>query len=189
MACRPKTRVEATAAEAKIAEHKISDRIIRRSTRSSAPIRSSDARRKQSSACLPDSSGTLPSASRPDSVMSRVSGSSRIDLVQVGTGHSEIAPAASDKRFGDPALRRIRSTSRVMQSYLAWRSSMHDLVRRTRHRRLERRRAMRFATMLITEALAPTNTLAGNPAALKHVSIPAGMSLVRGLRNFFERCH
>ena len=42
-------------------------------------------------------------SSRPDSVMSRM-GQLAIDLVQIGMGNSEIAPAASDKRFADPAF-------------------------------------------------------------------------------------
>jgi len=41
--------------------------------------------------------------SRPDSVLSRM-GQLAIDLVQIGFGNSEIAPAASDKRFADPAF-------------------------------------------------------------------------------------
>ncbi|HEX3607112.1 MAG TPA: alpha/beta fold hydrolase, partial [Candidatus Dormibacteraeota bacterium] len=41
----------------------------------------------------------------------------------------------------------------------------------------------RFAATLVTEALAPTNALAGNPAALKRAFETGGASLVRGARN------
>jgi polyhydroxyalkanoate synthase len=44
----------------------------------------------------------------------------------------------------------------------------------------------RFAIRLLTEALAPTNLLIGNPAALKRVFETAGASLVQGMRNFFD---
>ncbi len=122
--------------------------------------------------------------SRPDSVMSRM-GQLAIDLVQIGMGNSEIAPAASDKRFVDPAFAQNPIYKRVMQSYLAWRNSLLDLVQEDQSIHWQDAEQLRFATMLITEALAPTNTLIGNPGALKHVFDTAGMSLVRGIRNFF----
>jgi len=83
--------------------------------------------------------GALPH-SRPDSVLSRV-GQLAIDLVQIGLGNSEIAPSASDKRFGDPAFAKNPIYKRVMQSYLAWRSSLLDLVAGGSEHRLERCRA------------------------------------------------
>src|SRR5579863_4161894 len=123
-------------------------------------------------------------SSRPDSVMSRM-GQLAIDLVQNGMGNSEIAPAASDKRFADPSFAQNPIYKRVMQSYLAWRNSLLDLVQEDQSIHWQDAEQLRFATMLITEALAPTNTLIGNPGALKHVFDTAGMSLVRGIRNFF----
>jgi len=123
--------------------------------------------------------------SRPDSVLSRV-GQLAIDLVQIGLGNSEIAPSASDKRFGDPAFAKNPIYKRVMQSYLAWRSSLLDLVQEDQSIDWKDAEQLRFATMLITEALAPTNALIGNPAALKHAFDSAGLSLVRGIRNFFD---
>lgn len=122
-------------------------------------------------------------SSRPDSVMSRM-GQLAIDLVQIGLGNSEIAPPANDKRFVDPAFTQNPIYKRVMQTYLAWRSSLLDLVQEDQSIHWQDAEQLRFATMLITEALAPTNSLLGNPAALKHVFDSAGLSLVRGLRNF-----
>src|SRR5579864_2809947 len=123
-------------------------------------------------------------SSRPDSVMSRM-GQLAIDLVQIGMGNSEIAPAASDKRFADPAFAQNPIYKRVMQSYLAWRNSLLDLVQEDQSIDWKDAEQLRFATMLITEALAPTNALLGNPAALKHAFDSAGLSLIRGIRNFF----
>ncbi len=75
-----------------------------------------------------------------------------------------------------------------MQFYLAWRSAMHDLIGLTTETtggedwKLPAQE--RFAVTLLTEALAPTNTLIGNPAALKRAFDTAGRSLVEGLRNY-----
>ena len=123
--------------------------------------------------------------SRPDSVMSRM-GQLFIDLVQVGLGNSEIAPQASDKRFTDPAFAQHPIYKRMMQTYLAWRSSLLDLVQEDQSIDWKDAEQLRFATMLITEALAPTNVLMGNPAALKRAFDSAGLSLMRGMRNFFD---
>ena len=122
---------------------------------------------------------------RPDSVMSRV-GQMAIDLVQIGLGNSEIAPATNDKRFTDPAFAHNPIYKRLMQTYLAWRGSLLDLVQEDQSIDWKDAEQLRFATMLITEALAPTNTLLGNPAALKHAFDSSGLSLLRGLRNFFD---
>ncbi len=123
-------------------------------------------------------------SARPDSVMSRM-GQLAIDLVQIGLGNSEIAPAANDKRFADPAFTQNPIYKRVMQSYLAWRSSLLDIVQEDQSIHWQDAEQLRFATMLITEALAPTNTLLGNPGALKHAFDSSGLSLIRGIRNFF----
>jgi polyhydroxyalkanoate synthase len=42
----------------------------------------------------------------------------------------------------------------------------------------------RFVVSLFADAMAPTNTLAGNPAAMKRALDTGGMSLVRGVENF-----
>ena len=124
-------------------------------------------------------------AARPESVVSRT-GQLVIDLVQIATGNSEIAPQSNDKRFGDPAFAQNPVYRRVMQSYLAWRGALLDLVQEDQSIDWKDAEQLRFATMLITEALAPTNSLLGNPAALKHAFDSAGTSLFRGLRNFFD---
>ena len=42
----------------------------------------------------------------------------------------------------------------------------------------------RFVVSLFVDAMAPTNTLGGNPAALKRALDTGGTSLLRGLENF-----
>src|SRR5215472_17121372 len=43
----------------------------------------------------------------------------------------------------------------------------------------------RFAASLVTDALAPTNTLLGNPAALRSTLASGGANLLAGLKNMF----
>jgi poly[(R)-3-hydroxyalkanoate] polymerase subunit PhaC len=108
-----------------------------------------------------------------------------MDLGEAAAGISELAPERGDRRFNDPAWQEHPIYRRMMQSYLAWRSALHDLAGADGAADGDWHEAeqMRFAVMLVTEALAPTNTLLGNPAAIKRVFDTAGMSIVRGARN------
>ena len=125
-------------------------------------------------------------ADHPDKFRSRMSGY-LFDLMEVATGTSEIRPEASDRRFSDPAFAESPFYRRLMQSYLAWRSALQDLVGLSNEPAAgddwKRPAQERFAVTLLTEALAPTNTLLGNPAALKRAFDTAGRSLVEGFRN------
>jgi polyhydroxyalkanoate synthase len=128
-------------------------------------------------------------AAHPDQFRSRASGY-LFDLMEIAAGSSEIKPEANDRRFADPAFAENPIFRRMMQSYLAWRSAMHDLVglstETTAGDDWKLPAQERFAVTLLTEALAPTNTLAGNPAALKRAFDTAGRSLVEGLRNYLN---
>ena len=104
------------------------------------------------------------------------------ELAEVALGRSERGPEPGDRRFGDPAFQSHPLYRRLMQGYLAWRAGVHKLVEEVALDDKSRDRA-RFAMSLLTEAAAPTNVLAGNPAALKRVFDTAGLSLWRGLRN------
>ena len=104
------------------------------------------------------------------------------ELVEIVIGRSERRPEPGDKRFGDPAFDRHPGYRRVMQSYLAIRAALHTLVDQVDLDPKSRDRA-RFALSLLTEALAPTNTFLGNPAAIKRAFDTAGVSLAAGLKN------
>jgi len=128
-------------------------------------------------------------AAHPKQFRSRMSGYLS-DLTEVAAGTSEIKPDANDRRFADPAFAENPLFRRVMQSYLAWRSAMHDLVGLSTETAVGEDWKLpaqeRFAVTLLTEALAPTNTLLGNPAALKRAFDTAGGSLVEGFRNYLN---
>jgi polyhydroxyalkanoate synthase subunit PhaC len=110
------------------------------------------------------------------------------ELFNILTGRSEIEPDPSDKRFGDPAWKENPFYRAVMQGYLAWRGAMLDLVNEqtTNGADWKTPAQRRFAVSLLTEALAPTNNLLGNPAALKHAFDTGGKSLLKGLQNFVD---
>jgi len=122
-------------------------------------------------------------ASRPASVTSRGL-QLAVELGQIAAGVSDVAPAGGDKRFTDPTWSNHPAYRRLMQTYLAWRTAMHELVADGDGRDWKDVEQQRFAVTLMTEALAPTNTFFGNPAALKRAFETAGMSLVAGARNF-----
>jgi polyhydroxyalkanoate synthase len=108
------------------------------------------------------------------------------ELAAIVTGSGEPQPQAGDRRFADPAWQDNPFYRRLMQFYLAWRAATHGLLDLTEDTDWKGVAQRRFALTLLTEALAPTNTLLGNPAALKRVFDTAGMSLVDGLRNFWD---
>jgi len=110
------------------------------------------------------------------------------EFLNILIGRSEIEPEASDKRFSDPAWKENPFYRAMMQGYLAWRGTMFDLVNEqtTNGSDWKTPAQKRFAIGLLTEALAPTNMLFGNPAALKRAFDTCGLSLFKGLRNFAE---
>jgi polyhydroxyalkanoate synthase len=103
-------------------------------------------------------------------------------LAGIATGRSDISPAVRDARFADPAWSENPAYRRLMQSYLLVSSELRALLERADLDAPTEVRA-RFALSLVIEAAAPTNTLLGNPAALRRAVETRGRSLVRGLRN------
>ena len=94
-----------------------------------------------------------------------------------------VEPDRKDKRFNDPAWRENPGYFWLQQSYLLFGRLAQDLVEAAAGSRPEARK-LRLATEIVVDALAPTNVLAGNPAALKRAFETGGASLLRGARNF-----
>ena len=98
-----------------------------------------------------------------------------------GTG--EGGPSPKDKRFNDSAWELNPVYRRVAQEYVAVGDALSRLVDRYEEsgadwHSVER---ARFAANALTSLLAPTNTLVGNPAALKRAFDTGGRSVVRGV--------
>jgi polyhydroxyalkanoate synthase len=101
--------------------------------------------------------------------------------LRVLAGVSDLTPDAKDRRFVDSAWN-TPVWRRVAQSYLGTREAVLGSVDDLDLDEKSAERA-RFALMQLTEALAPTNALVGNPAALKRAARTRGRSLLRGTRN------
>src|SRR5262249_53862978 len=104
------------------------------------------------------------------------------ELARIATGGSELAPDAKDRRFADPAWKESIAYRSLAQGYLAWSNALHRFLDEASLESRDAERA-RFVISLLVDALAPTNTLAGNPAALTKLVAPGGASLVHGLEN------
>ena len=104
------------------------------------------------------------------------------EWLQILLGTSDVSPDKKDWRFRDPAWVENPIYRRLAQSYLSFCDSMEKLVPDDGDWR-NRERA-KFGIELLTTALAPTNTLLGNPAAIKRAFETGGKSLADGTRNF-----
>src|SRR5262245_39798742 len=105
------------------------------------------------------------------------------ELGRIATGASELAPDAKDRRFADPAWKESAAYRALAQGYLAWGNALNRFLDDAK---LDKRDAERapFVLALLVDAMAPTNSLAGNPAALKKLVETGGASLLHGLENF-----
>jgi polyhydroxyalkanoate synthase len=107
------------------------------------------------------------------------------ELIAVLAGGSPLTPEPGDRRFQDPTWNTNPLYRASLQGYLAWRGSLQALVDTMRLPPATTARA-HFVVALLTEALAPTNSLLGNPAALKKALETGGGSLRRGLTNLLS---
>jgi poly[(R)-3-hydroxyalkanoate] polymerase subunit PhaC len=105
------------------------------------------------------------------------------ELGRIAAGASELAPDAKDRRFADPAWKESLAYRSLAQGYLAWGNALYRFLHQVKLDKRDAERA-RFVLSLLVDAMAPTNSLAGNPAALKKLVETGGASLVRGLENF-----
>ena len=109
------------------------------------------------------------------------------ELARVLLGRSDVVPEKGDHRFDDPTWTQNPLFDRIERGYLAAARSVHDLVDELSangdHQRAER---ARFVTTILTSALAPTNVLATNPAALKRAFETGGKSVGRGLGHLVD---
>jgi polyhydroxyalkanoate synthase len=89
---------------------------------------------------------------------------------------------AGDRRFSDPAWEDNAGFFALRQSYLVLRRLAEDLVAVAELDEATRAKAA-FVVSLLADALAPTNLLLTNPAALKRAFETGGQSVVAGARN------
>ena len=103
------------------------------------------------------------------------------EWVKIISGTSEVEVPAKDLRFADSAWREHPLYHRLGQAYLTFCKAVDSVVdNRSEWRQRER---ARFLSGVLTSTMAPTNTLLGNPAALKRAFETGGMSVLRGMNN------
>lgn len=107
------------------------------------------------------------------------------EVVRIVQNKSELAPDPKDKRFLDPAFRSNPFYRAGMQYYLAVRQGVGHWMDDLDFDDGERARAS-FVTNMILDSVSPTNSLIGNPSALKKAFETGGGSLIRGLKNAYE---
>ena len=106
-------------------------------------------------------------------------------LAQIVQGRFELASDPKDRRFADPAWKGNFLYKRLMQNYLLARNEFDSLIAESTLGEREKGQAQ-FLTALVTDALAPSNWLLGNPAAVRKAVDTGGMSLVEGARNLLS---
>jgi polyhydroxyalkanoate synthase len=107
------------------------------------------------------------------------------ELIKVVKGDSKVAPDPRDKRFMHQVWGKNAYYKRVMQSYLAWHTSVYKILDSSGATEKDKERT-RFLMQFVTEAVAPTNTLIGNPGALARIVETKGKSLLYGARNMLD---
>jgi polyhydroxyalkanoate synthase len=96
-----------------------------------------------------------------------------------------LPPEGADRRFADPAWEDNPAFFWLCQSYLVFRRFAEDLVAAGELDEPTRAKA-EFAVSLLADALAPTNLLLTNPAALKRAFETGGRSVLDGARNCLD---
>jgi polyhydroxyalkanoate synthase subunit PhaC len=104
------------------------------------------------------------------------------ELSRIAVGSCALEPDAKDKRFSDPAWKENVGYRALAQCYLAWANALNRIANEMQTDKRDADRA-RFIVSLVVDAIAPTNSFAGNPSALKKLVDTGGMSLVQGLEN------
>ncbi|MDP2124813.1 MAG: alpha/beta fold hydrolase [Parvibaculum sp.] len=123
-------------------------------------------------------------ARQPFTVMQHI-GSFGRNVVDIVAGEGKFAPQPKDRRFVDQAWQKSPVYRRMMQGWLAFQTEVHGFIRSLDLDPIEHGRAMLVADIMI-DAVAPTNTLVGNPSAVKLALDTGGSSLVQGFRNAID---
>ncbi len=123
-------------------------------------------------------------ARRPGTVARRLGGLG-VELAATAAGVSSRAPSPKDRRFADPAWRDSWLFRRIAQAYLAAVATTGELIGDA-ELDWAADGELRFVAENIADALAPTNFLWSNPAALKVTIDDGGANLVNGARNLLR---
>jgi polyhydroxyalkanoate synthase subunit PhaC len=107
------------------------------------------------------------------------------ELILIAGGKSERAPKAGDRRFSDPTWKESWLHSRLLKAYLAWGDAVNGFVDKTSLSDIDKARA-HLITEILIDAVAPSNAILTNPAAVCKFVDTGGRSLWHGLKNYFD---
>ena len=107
------------------------------------------------------------------------------ELGEIVGGKSERAPKSGDRRFSDSTWKESSLHSGLLKAYLAWGDAVNGLVDKTSLSNIDKARA-HLITEILIDAVAPTNAILTNPAAVRRFMDTGGQSLWRGLKNYFD---
>ena len=107
------------------------------------------------------------------------------ELGAIAAGKSERAPKAGDKRFSDATWKESTLHSGMLKAYLAWGDAVSGLVDKTSLSEIDKARA-HLVTEILIDAVAPTNAMLTNPAAVRKFVDTGGRSLWSGLKNYLD---
>ena len=107
------------------------------------------------------------------------------ELGEIASGKSARAPKAGDRRFSDPTWKESKLHSGLLKAYLAWGDAISSLVDKSSLSDVDKARA-HLITEILVDAVAPTNAILTNPAAVRKFADTGGQSLWHGLKNYFD---
>ena len=107
------------------------------------------------------------------------------ELGAIAAGKSERAPKAGDRRFSDATWKESALHSGMLKAYLAWGDAVSGLVDKTSLSEIDKARA-HLVTEILIDAVAPTNSMLTNPAAVRKFVDTGGRSLWSGLKNYLD---
>ncbi|MGH3218076.1 MAG: PHA/PHB synthase family protein [Streptosporangiaceae bacterium] len=107
------------------------------------------------------------------------------DRLLGGSASGPVTLEPKDRRFADPAWQDNPAFFAMRQAHLAWREYVLGLLTLSNPEPVTDGKA-RLALSVVADALAPTNFLPTNPAALKRAFDTSGISVLKGARNFVD---
>jgi polyhydroxyalkanoate synthase len=107
------------------------------------------------------------------------------ELGSIVAGKSERAPRVGDRRFSDATWKESTLHSGMLKAYLAWGDAVSGFVDKTSLSEIDKARA-HLVTEILIDAVAPTNAMLTNPAAVRKFVDTGGRSVWQGLKNYFD---
>jgi polyhydroxyalkanoate synthase len=107
------------------------------------------------------------------------------ELGSIVAGKSERAPQAGDRRFSDATWKESALHGGMLKAYLAWGDAVSGFVDKTSLSDIDKARA-HLVTEIVIDAVAPTNAMLTNPAAVRKFVDTGGRSVWLGLKNYFD---